>query len=105
MIYQKSFILEYIPQEYQTKVGDKSIIHNIFRIQDNDSVTCRFYCIDLKKHIAPRRALLDYTSLFPQNDYRKNEEIIHNCFKCKYVSLKFRLKKINLCNQTLNQEV
>ena len=40
----------------------------------------RFYCIDLIEHILPRRTLLDYTNLFSQNDYKKIEKIIYNCF-------------------------
>ena len=30
-----SFEIEYIPQDVLTKTKDKSIIHDIFRIQDN----------------------------------------------------------------------
>ena len=34
-IYFDSFEIEYIPQEVLTKIKDKPIIHDIFRIQDN----------------------------------------------------------------------
>ena len=37
--------MEYISQEILYKVRDKSITHNIFRMQDNKSVMCGFYCI------------------------------------------------------------
>ena len=30
------------------KVNDKSNTHNIFRIKENESVTCRLYCIAFK---------------------------------------------------------
>ena len=40
-----SFGIEYIPQEVLNKIRDKSITHNIFRIQDNESIMCGFYCI------------------------------------------------------------
>ena len=33
---------EYIPQEVLNKIKDKSITHNIFRIQDDGSIMCGF---------------------------------------------------------------
>ena len=44
-VYFDSFGIEYIPQEVLNKIKDKSITHNIFRIQDNKSIMCGFYCI------------------------------------------------------------
>ena len=44
-VYFESFGIEYILQELLNKIRDKSITHNIFRIQDKESVMCRFYCI------------------------------------------------------------
>ena len=37
-VYFDSFLLEYISQEVLNKIKDKSITHNIFRMQDNDSI-------------------------------------------------------------------
>ena len=37
-IYFHSFGIEYIPQEVLNKIEDKSITHNIFKIQDNESI-------------------------------------------------------------------
>ena len=34
--------IEYIPQEVLNKIKDKSITHNIFRIQDDGSIMCGF---------------------------------------------------------------
>ena len=39
------FRIDYIPQKVINKIRDKSITHNIFRIQDNDFVMCGFYSI------------------------------------------------------------
>ena len=39
-----SFGIEYIPQEVLNKARDKSITRNIFRLQDNESITCGFQC-------------------------------------------------------------
>ena len=44
-IYFHSFGIEYIPQEVLNKIEDKSITHNIFKIQDNESIMWGFYCI------------------------------------------------------------
>ena len=44
--YIESFGIEYIHEEVLNKIRDKSITHNIFRIQDNGSIMCGFYCID-----------------------------------------------------------
>ena len=41
-VYFDSFGIEYIPQEVLNKIKDKSITHNIFRIQDNESIMCGF---------------------------------------------------------------
>ena len=38
---------------------DKSITHNIFRIQDNESIICAFYCIAFIEYILAWKTLLD----------------------------------------------
>ena len=40
-----SFGIEYVPQEVLNKIRAKSITHNIFRMQNNESIMCEFYCI------------------------------------------------------------
>ena len=47
-IYFDTFGIEYIPQNVLSKVNDKSNTHNISRIKENESVTCRFYCMAFK---------------------------------------------------------
>ena len=76
--------MEYISQEILCKVRDKSITHNIFRMQDNKSVMCGFYCIAFIECMLAGKTLLDYTNLFFQNVYKKNEKIIYKYFKDKY---------------------
>ena len=77
------FVIEYIPQEVLNKIKDKTIIHNIFRIQDNRSIMCGFYCIVFVEYMLTGKPLLDYTNLFSLNDYKKNEKIIYRYFKDK----------------------
>ena len=58
-----SFGIEYISQEVLNKIGDKSITHNIFRMQDNESITCGFYCITFIEYMLAGKTLLDYTNI------------------------------------------
>ena len=64
------------PQEVLNKIGDKSITHNIFRIKDNESITCRFYCITFIEYMLAGKTLLDYSNLFSPNYCKKNDKII-----------------------------
>ena len=53
------------------KIGDKSITHNIFTIQDNDSIMCGFYSIAFKEYMLAGKSLLDYTNLFFPYNYKR----------------------------------
>ena len=44
-VYFDSLGIKYVPQEVLNKTRDKSITHNIFRIQDNKFSMCVIYCI------------------------------------------------------------
>ena len=50
-VYFDSFGMEHILQEVLSKIKDKSITHNIFRIQYDDSIACGFYCIIYIKYM------------------------------------------------------
>ena len=58
-----SFGIEYIPQEVLSKIKDKSTMHNILRIQNDDSIMSGFYCIALIEYMLAGKTLLDYTNL------------------------------------------
>ena len=60
--------------------------HNIFRIQDDDSIMCGFYCIAFIEYMLAGKTLLDYTNSISPNDYEKNDNIMHKYFKDKYVN-------------------
>ena len=84
-VYFDSFGIEYISQEVLNKIKDKSIAHNIFRIQDNESILCGFYSVPFIEYMLAENILPDYTNLFSPNNYEKNDKIIYKCFKYKYV--------------------
>ena len=79
-MYFDSFRIEYIAQEVLSERKDKSITHNIFRIQNDDSLMCGYYCITFVEYMIAGRTLLDYTNFFP-NDHKKNDKIIYKYFK------------------------
>ena len=65
-MYFDSFGIEYIPN----KIKDKSIIHNIFRIQSDNTIMCGFYYIAFIEYMIAGKGLLDYTNLFSPNNYK-----------------------------------
>ena len=82
--YFDSFRIEYIPLEVLNKIRDKSITHNIFRIQDNESIMCGFYCNAFIEYMLAGKTFLNDTNLVSPNDYKKNDKIIFKYFKDKY---------------------
>ena len=65
-------------QEILNKTKGKLIALNIFRIQSDNSIICKFYCF------AFIEGLLEYTNLFSPNDYKNNGKVIYKYFKDKY---------------------
>ena len=45
IVYFDSFGVEHIPEEIKEYIGNKNIIANIFRVQANNSIMCRYFCI------------------------------------------------------------
>ena len=66
------------------KINEKSITHNVFIIQDNESLMCEFYGMTFIEYKLARKTLLNYTDLFSPNGYKKNEKMIYKYFKNKY---------------------
>ena len=83
-LYFDSFGIKYIPLNVLNKIKDKSITHNIFRLQNNECIINEFCCTGLIGYMIPGKTLLDYTNLFSPNDYKKSDEVIFNYFKDKY---------------------
>ena len=44
-VYFDSFGAEHVSEEIKKFVGNKIIIANIFRVQENNSVMCGYFCI------------------------------------------------------------
>ena len=80
VIYFDSFGVEYIPKEIMDKIGNKSIKSKIFRIQENNSIMCRYFCILLIEYMLNNKILTDFTNLLSSYDFLKNDEIIKRYF-------------------------
>ena len=85
-VFFDSFGVKYIPEQVLSKMKDKVIAHNIFRLRDDDSIICGFYCIAFIGYILVGKMLLDDTKLFFRNDNKKNDKIICKYIRDKYVN-------------------
>ena len=68
--------IELIPQKVLKKIRDKSVTHNMFKIQDNDFIKCGFYCIAFIEYMLVGKTIRLYW-FFSPNDYKKNGKMIY----------------------------
>ena len=80
-IYFNSFGVGHIPKEVRKFIGNKNIITNIYRIQAYDSIMCQYFCTRFIDFMLKSKSLLEYTSLFVPNEYKKNDKIILKHFQ------------------------
>ena len=78
--YFDSFGIEHIPKEVQKFIGNRSIVTNIYRMQNYDSIMCGYSCIGFINYMFKGKSLTDYTNLFSSNNFKKNDDIILNYF-------------------------
>ena len=78
--YFDSFGVEHIPKKIIKFIARKKMITNIYRIQAYDSIMCGYFCIGFIDFMFNGKSLTDYTNLFSQNDFNKNDDIILNYF-------------------------
>ena len=76
-----SFGVENFPKEIKRFIGHKNTKTNIFRIQVDNSIMCRYFCIGFIDFMFAGRSLIDFTSLFSPYDFKKNCKIIFDYFK------------------------
>ena len=75
---------EHIPQETKTFIDKSTVVTNIFRIQAYYSIMCGYFCIAFIDFMLKGRSLTDFTNLFSPNNFKKDYDIILNCFKNKH---------------------
>ena len=71
--YFGSFEVEHVPEETEKFIEHKNIKANIFRIQANHSIMCRYFCIGFVDFIFAGKTLIDYTSLFSPYNFEKRQ--------------------------------
>ena len=72
--------IEHIPKEVKKFIGNRNIITNIYRIQNYDSIMRGYFCIGFIDYMLKGKSLTDYTNLFSQSNFKKNDDIILNYF-------------------------
>ena len=90
MTYSDRFWVKNIPPPKKIH-GKQNIIRNIYRIQPYNSIMCVYFCIGFIDFMLKGKGLLDYTNLFPPNDYEKNDKT-----KIKIFSITKKIKRIIL---------
>ena len=85
IIYFHSFGVEYIPNEIKEFIkkfpGNKNIKTKIFRVQEDNSKMCGYFCIGFIDFMLASKKLTDYTNLFSPHDLKNNDNIILLYFK------------------------
>ena len=61
--------------------GNKNIKTSIFRIQDNNSIMCGYFCIIFIEYVLNDKTLTDFTNLFSPWNFEKNDDIIKRNFQ------------------------
>ena len=64
-----SFAVEDISNKIKEFIGNKNIKANIFRIQENTSVMCEYFCIGSIDFMLAGKKLTDHTNLFSPYDF------------------------------------
>ena len=85
IIHFNSFGVEYIPEEIKEFIkefpGNKKIKTNIFRVQEDNSIMCGYFCRGFIDFMLAGKKLTDYTNLFSPHDLKKPDNIVLSYFK------------------------
>ena len=76
IVYFDTFGVEHVPQEFNKFFGNKNIIANIFRVLENDSVICGYFCIGFIDFMLAGKKLTDFTNMFSPHHFKKNDIIL-----------------------------
>ena len=83
--YFDNFGVKSIPKEIRKFIGNKNIQANIFKTQAYDSVICGYFCNQFIDFMFAGKNLTNFINLFSPNNFKKNYNIILNCFKNGWV--------------------
>ena len=71
IVYFDNFGVEHVPEEVKKIARNKNIIANIFRVQANDSVMCRYFCIGFIEFVLAGKIWLILQTFFLPMTLRK----------------------------------
>ena len=74
-------VLKIFLEKFKKIIENKSIKANIFRVEENDSIMCGYFCIGFIDFMLAGKKLNDFTNLFSPHDFKKNDDIILPYFK------------------------
>ena len=63
------------------RIKNKIIKTSIFRIPDNNSIMCGYFCILFIEYMLKDKTLTDFTNLFSPWNFEKNDQIIKKYFQ------------------------
>ena len=69
IVYFDSFGVGYVPEEIKEFIRNENIKANIFRVQANNSIMCRYFCNGLIGFMLAVKKLTDFTSMFSPYDF------------------------------------
>ena len=81
IVYFDSFGVEHVAEEIKEFIGNRNIKVNIFQVQQNDSIMCRYFCIGFIDFMLASKKLTVFTNLFTPHDFKKNDYISLIYFK------------------------
>ena len=81
--YFDSFGVEHTPKEIKIFINNKNIKTNIFRVKAYDSIMCEYFCTGFIDLLLAGKILTEYTNIFAPNNFKKNDDMILNCFISK----------------------
>ena len=71
VIYFDSFGVEHVSEEIKRFIGHKNIKTNIFRIPEESSIMCGYFCTGFIDFMFAGKSLINSTSLFSPYDLKK----------------------------------
>ena len=87
-------------KKFKSLLGIKTFKKNIFRIQANNSIMCRYFCIGFIDFMFAGKTLIDYTILFSPYNFEKNDNVTLSILKMNKYSTIEAIDTSNLSDQT-----
>ena len=56
--------------------GNETMKNNIFRVQEDNSIMCGYFCIEFIDCMLAGKKLTDYTNLFSPHDLKKKQYVL-----------------------------